>query len=298
MNKRLKINKLKVDGKLQFTQNFRDGVNFITGGNSLGKTNILKTIQYGLGGKDPDFAPEISNNCANVYLEIQINNEIITIVREIKRFGARIKVFFKALDKIGVHDKDYEYYNPDEEFSRLMFNKLELNEIRYYRSGAPKIDGSMVRLSFKELFRYFYIQQKIGYGELLSKQPERPRKKAFEQLLNLHRSDLNELENKKIFSQANKMKLNQEKNRLISIFKELEMDPNININRSIQDLEDKIKGYKEKRDEIRSSSKKIITDKVLGKVGGGRLLYPSILPTGISYNPSKIRVATYRKMTE
>ena len=70
------VRRIMVTGKLCYEQTFKRGVNFITGKNSRGKTSIIKTIRYGLGGKDHRFVPEISDNCELLYIEVELNEEI------------------------------------------------------------------------------------------------------------------------------------------------------------------------------------------------------------------------------
>ena len=245
------INHLKVEGVYCFEQKFVTGVNFISGENSLGKTNLIKTIIYGLGGNDPNFAPEIKDNTTYVFLEISINDSIFTIQREIKRPGAKIKFFDKPLADIKSHDPDYKFLDPDESFSKLILNKLNLEEKLYYRSSKPNPGDKPIRLSFKELFRYFYIRQSDGYSAILNKQPERPRTKCFEYLLDLKTQDSLELENIVKELGNRKEAINRDLNYLNQLLLELGInDDNLIINRNEQ-INQKLKEFINKREAFR-----------------------------------------------
>ena len=253
------IRRIKVTGKLCYEQTFKRGVNFITGKNSRGKTSIIKTIRYGLGGKDPRFVPEIYDNCELLYIEVELNEKIYTFVREIKRSGARIKVFSKKIEELNENMMDYTFYRVDDSFPKFLMEKLNLKEVKYFKSGKPEPGKSPIRLSFNELFRYFYIRQDDGYAGILYKQPERPRLKAFEQLLGLEALDINELENEEQYLKNSKEAIKDEYYFLNKLIQEMGIDEILKSLSYLSEIEKEIKMLKEKRENIRSKSKEKLT---------------------------------------
>lgn len=253
------VRRIMVTGKYCYEQTFKRGVNFITGKNSRGKTSIIKTIRYGLGGKDHGFVPEISDNCELLYIEVELNDKIYTFIREIKRSGARIKVFSKKIEELKKNMMDYTFYRVGDSFPKFLMEKLNLKEVKYFKSGKPEPGKSPIRLSFNELFRYFYIRQVDGYAGILYKQPERPRLKAFEQLLGLEALDINELENEEQYLKNSKEEIRNEFYYLNNLIQEMGIDENLKSLNYLSEIEKEIKKLKEKRENIRRKSREKLT---------------------------------------
>ena len=75
MKKRLKIESLVLVGtRKNYTVNFHDGFNLISGHTSTGKTSILEMIDYALGAQSHKSYIEIGNSCSHVELIIVIGN--------------------------------------------------------------------------------------------------------------------------------------------------------------------------------------------------------------------------------
>ena len=85
MRNNLFLNRLQIiteNGKIAYDEIFHKGVNIIRGDNSSGKSTITHFIFYVLGGAFNDFVPE-ARKCSLVIAEIEMNNEIYTLKREI-----------------------------------------------------------------------------------------------------------------------------------------------------------------------------------------------------------------------
>lgn len=85
----LKLNRLSIfthDGKSAYDEKFHDGVNIIRGHNSSGKSTIGNFIFYVLGGDFKKWT-KASLACNDVYAEIIVNTEPITLKRTVSTSG-------------------------------------------------------------------------------------------------------------------------------------------------------------------------------------------------------------------
>src|SRR5690554_5384237 len=85
MRNNLFLNRLHIlteDGAIAYDETYHKGVNIIRGDNSSGKSTITHFIFFVLGGAFNDFVPE-ARKCSTVFAEVEMNNVIFTIKREI-----------------------------------------------------------------------------------------------------------------------------------------------------------------------------------------------------------------------
>ena len=140
------------------------GVNLIVGEPNTGKTKWLETIDYMLGdtGSDPfSIAPE-GDPLAEKYdaagLRFTISGETYSAERRWREPGAKSKIFV-----------DDEAFSP-KEFQHFLMAKLDL-PILAVPSGNPFSGQTWPELSFRELLRHLYRQQRF-WSQLVDKQPE------------------------------------------------------------------------------------------------------------------------------
>lgn len=153
MKKRLKIESLVLIGtRKNYTVNFHDGFNLISGHTSTGKTSILEMIDYALGAKDHKSYIEIGNSCTHVELVIFIGDEKFKIRRELFNFKAPVVVEDWKADK-----NKFLFYNRYE--IDVPSNPKSLSAFLIEKLGLANISISGQAFSFRDLFQYCYIKQ-------------------------------------------------------------------------------------------------------------------------------------------
>ena len=191
---RIKFNKLILFGDNKaYEVDFKDGLNFITGPISTGKSTILELIDYCLGKRNHKDYTEVKLTCKYVALDLYLNKERYLIQRPLFSFDLPVKVF-KWSNDINGFLKEFEYFNiasPSEEKSLSRF----LNEA----IGMPEFRLSDQAFSFRDLYKYCYIgQTKIDSEDLLNEKIYTlsfKRKPTLEIILNSLNQLLNELKN-------------------------------------------------------------------------------------------------------
>ncbi|QBN20567.1 hypothetical protein E1750_02870 [Flavobacterium nackdongense] len=164
MRNNLFINRLQIiteNNKIAYDEIFHKGVNIIRGDNSSGKSTITHFIFYVLGGAFNDFVPE-ARKCSLVIAEIEMNNEIYTIKREIikdeqENISTQTPIYFywgnmdesfsppieKTWQKFGYNTTDTR-----KSFSNVLFDNL----------GLPIVKGDN-NITFHQILRLLYIDQ-------------------------------------------------------------------------------------------------------------------------------------------
>ena len=164
MRNNLFLNRLQIiteNGKIAYDEIFHKGVNIIRGDNSSGKSTITHFIFYVLGGAFNDFVPE-ARKCSLVIAEIEMNNEIYTLKREIikdekENISTQTPIYFYWGDMnesfsppIGKTWQKFGYNTTDNKksFSNVLFDNL----------GLPIVKGDN-NITFHQILRLLYIDQ-------------------------------------------------------------------------------------------------------------------------------------------
>jgi len=164
MRNNLFLNRLVITterGALAYDETFHKGVNIIRGDNSSGKSTITHFLFYALGGAFNDFVPE-ARKCSTVCIEVEMNNSIFTIKRNIEKddkgnISTQAPLYFfwgdmneslnppmeKIWQKFG-----YKSYDNIKSFSNVMFENLDL----------PIVKGDN-NITFHQILRLLYIDQ-------------------------------------------------------------------------------------------------------------------------------------------
>lgn len=161
------IHQLVVVGtRKNYTVNFNAGVNIIYGDSATGKSSILDLIDYLLGSKKFDLYPEITAAARYAVLDVTLNEVRYTIKREIFDPSRPIEVYpcsFAEIEKFAV--KKYlptfqrsSKYSEMEFFSDFLLSALNLTNLKI-KQAPTKDDSDLVRLSFRDLFKYCYVDQ-------------------------------------------------------------------------------------------------------------------------------------------
>lgn len=171
MRNNLFLNRLRIitdNGKVAYDELFHKGVNIIRGDNSSGKSTITHFIFYVLGGAFNDFVPE-ARRCSQVISEIEMNNAIFTIKRDIIEdekgnintqtplyffWGNMEESFNPPIDK-GWQKFGYRTTENRKSFSNVLFDNL----------GLPVVRGDN-NITFHQILRLLYIDQESPTNSL------------------------------------------------------------------------------------------------------------------------------------
>ncbi|MGK0379646.1 MAG: hypothetical protein ACJA1Z_003474 [Patiriisocius sp.] len=165
------LNRLHIltdEGAVAYNETFHKGVNIIRGDNSSGKSTITHFIFFALGGSFNDFVPE-ARKCSTVYAEVEMNNVIVTIKRNIIKDDddnvspqSPLYFFWGLMDESFNPPKDktwqkFGYKTTDniKSFSNVIFDTL----------GLPIVKGDN-NITFHQILRLLYIDQESPTSSL------------------------------------------------------------------------------------------------------------------------------------
>jgi rubrerythrin len=162
---RIKIERIKISGEYEFDQAFEDGLHILTGtDNSCGKSLFIKLIDFALGddgGKLNDY--NILKKCTFFYAQLKIDNDIITIRRNINKIDSTIDFFKnKTISEVLNNKESYEPYNRVD-YQKFIFKKI--TKYDYIKTIAP-LSGKSKTLSLAYLSNLFYLNQGVEAGQL------------------------------------------------------------------------------------------------------------------------------------
>jgi uncharacterized coiled-coil DUF342 family protein len=201
---KLIINKLVLVGREKsYTVNFNVGINIIHGDSDTGKSSILNLIDYLLGSKKIYMYDEIEQHGKYAMLEVSLNDKVYTIKRDIFDPKENINVFSSNIENMNrvfplEYSPDYDKEGPAGYFSDFLLSSLNIPIIKVKQS--PSRDNSpMVRLSFRDIFKYCYFDQDdVGSREILDrKNPSLvvKNKETFKFIHNVLDTQITELQN-------------------------------------------------------------------------------------------------------
>lgn len=190
MKVRIKLDSLTLIGtRKNYSVQFKDGFNLISGPTSTGKTSILEMIDYALGAKSHKSYIEIGNSCSQVELALYIGDEKYLIRRQLFDFKAPVIV---------------EDWN-EEKQRFLFYNRLEIDTPSNPKSlsafliekvGLANMSISGQTFSFRDLYKYCYIKQtEIDNEDILGEkswEKNFKRKATFEIIFNIYNKALEE----------------------------------------------------------------------------------------------------------
>ncbi|HIF9452840.1 TPA: hypothetical protein ACX6SX_001846 [Photobacterium damselae] len=161
------INQLVVVGRNKnYSVKFNPGVNIIYGDSATGKSSILNLIDYLLGAKKFDLYPEIEAAGRYAILDVTLNDDRFSIKRDIFDPKRPIDVFpcsYSEIEKFS-SKKYLPNFSQNSKFPDLGFysdfllDSLNLNKAKL-KEAPTKDDSKLVRLSFRDLFKYCYVDQ-------------------------------------------------------------------------------------------------------------------------------------------
>ena len=124
------------DGQTAYDELFHEGVNIIRGENSSGKSTIANLLFYGLGGDFNNWT-DAALRCKLVFIELNINENILTTRRELSEYsGQGMGIFFGTYETAsssaaeGWKNFPYKMSKNKQSFSNLIFDLLEFPELK------------------------------------------------------------------------------------------------------------------------------------------------------------------------
>ncbi len=143
---------------------FYPGVNIIYGDSDTGKSSILELINYLLGASNIELADEVKSSVQYAALELEINNTQYTIKRDIFNSKSFVEVYPCVFQRCAEffpkkYSPSYSDMNaPDGFFSDFLLDSLGFPKVKI-KSSPSKADSEVKRLSFRNLFKYVYVNQ-------------------------------------------------------------------------------------------------------------------------------------------
>jgi hypothetical protein len=165
----LKINRLVIftkTGQIAYDELFHDGVNIIRGHNSSGKSTIGNFIFYVLGGDFKKWTTA-ALHCGDVYAEVLINTEPITIKRTVSTSGNQpMSIFWGTFEESKATGSEgwqiFPYRRSETNTKKSFSNALFLS------LGFPELRGDVdSNITMHQVLRMLYVDQKSLTLDLL-----------------------------------------------------------------------------------------------------------------------------------
>lgn len=191
MKVRLKLDRITLIGnRKNYEVEFRDGLNYISGHTSTGKTSILEMINYALGSAKHKSYIEISRACSHVELELYLGDERFRIRRQLFNFTAPVVV-----EGWDVERNKFLFYNRFEIDSPR--NPKSLSAFLLEKMGLSNMKIAGQSFSFRDLYKYCYIKQtEIDNENIMGEkawEKNLKRKATFEIIFNIYDKTIQEL---------------------------------------------------------------------------------------------------------
>lgn len=160
----LLVEKLVIVGRNKdYTVSFDKGLNIVYGDFDTGKSSILNLIDYLLGASELDTYDEIELNGKHALLQLSLNGKVFTIKRDLFDKNAFIDVYsspIEEMDKVFPREygPNYSKQGEDGYISDFFLQSLNIPLIRV-KEAPTKDDSPTVRLSFRDIFKYCYLDQ-------------------------------------------------------------------------------------------------------------------------------------------
>jgi len=262
MIKQLFLEKLILVGfRKNYEIKFKEGLNFISGPMSTGKSSIAEMINYAFGSEKHKAYIEIRKSCKDVELVFFIGEEKYKIVRPLFDFNRPIKLFRWKNNEEAFGD-EFELLEIDSPANEKSLSAFLLREI-----GLPDIKVANQHFSFRDLFKYCYVSQSTIDSENLLMEKiwssSLKRKPTFEIIFSIYNELLGELKQQLKNKTQEINSLEKKRDGVFEFLKELKL-----LQRS---------GYQKEKLEflnlLREKTKKLTELKAQGKYDDGMTMY-------------------------
>lgn len=187
---RIILRKLIIEGvNYRRTIHFNKNLTIISGEKTSGKSLILSLIDYCLGKSskiDLNVQRELDRKCDRIFLELKVNEEILTFNRLLKEKQTKLSIYFCPYENL-------DEYTPKtleiQDAMKILMDKLNINEYKLIRYQKHSNQKEIDTVSFRDIFRYVYIHQhELGTSDFLEKKSTFKANKnphAFKMMFNL-----------------------------------------------------------------------------------------------------------------
>ncbi|MFC3200860.1 hypothetical protein ACFOEW_03370 [Alteromonas oceani] len=252
MESSILVNQLIVVGRRKnYTVNFNPGVNIIYGDSNTGKSTIVNLIDYLLGAKNFNLYPEIDAAARYAALDVTLNEDRYTIKRDLFNPNALIEVYTCPFDKVEQYScRKYlpNFQKPSGSddsgyFSDFLLDALNLPNIKLKESPS-KDDSKLARLSFRDLFKYCYVDQD-NLGDKRFFNPENwavatKNKEVFKYIFNALDSHISEIQNQISEKTKQKNKLVDTYSTVSDFLRESEFASMVSLDAEIENIDSDI----------------------------------------------------------
>lgn len=270
MAKRIKTLKLKINYLIlvgtskNYVVPFDNGLNIIYGDSDTGKSSILNLINYCLGASQLDTYEEIESKGQYCLLDLNLLGTRYTIKRDIFNTKANIEVYHGDYEKIDdsfpkYYSSNYNLNAEDGNFSEFLLQAMRIPLIKIKEAPSKEIT-KMVNLSFRDIFKYNYLDQdKIGSKKLFGDNfPVIIKlKETFKLMYNVLDGQITELEGRISVLQSDKNMLITKNKSVASFLKETQVE-------SLDELTQQKEILENQLDTLRNTIKEIDTEIISG----------------------------------
>lgn len=224
---------------------FFPGVNVIYGDSATGKSSILEIIKYLLGSSSFIYDEEIESSVNYAVIEVSFGSTTFTIKRDIFDSSKLIEVYKSTYENIDQvfpkkYSPNYKINSEDGFYLDFLMSALSLPAIKI-RQAPTQADSNMVRLSFKDIFKYCYLDQDdVGSKEILdSGNPavSIKNKQTFKYFFNLLDTNISDLEQEISELTTTKNQLLQKYKSVSEFLRETEFESSFAISDTSEELE-------------------------------------------------------------
>ena len=163
-NKGILIDRLVLVGRRKnYVIPFKSGLNIIYGDSATGKSSVLECINYLFGSSKLVFDEEIESAVTYIMMQVSLGESTYVIKRDIFDASADIEVYASTVDSFnGIFPKKYSANygrsGPDGFLSDFYLSALGMPMVTM-RQAPTKDDSTLVRLSFRDVFKFCYLKQ-------------------------------------------------------------------------------------------------------------------------------------------
>jgi len=237
-------NLVLVGSRKNYQVPFDNGLNIIYGDSDTGKSSILNLINYCLGASTVDLYEEIELAGNYCLLEVFLVGEKYTIKRNIFNSNAEIEVYRCAYDEIEnyfpkYYSPNYRQTSEDGYFSEFLLSSMNIPITKLKQSPSKEI-SKMVALSFRDIFKYNYLDQdKVGSKKLLGENYAylAKLKEVFKLMYNALDTQILQLESSISEKVTERNELNKKNLSISSFLKETEIDSLNGIEKKSDEIE-------------------------------------------------------------
>jgi AAA ATPase domain len=201
-NKGIMIDRLVLVGRRKnYVIPLKSGLNIIYGDSATGKSSVLECINYLFGSSKLVFDEEIESSVTYIMMQVALGESTYVIKRNIFDKAADVEVYASTIESLDEvfpkkYSSNYGKTGPDGFLSDFYLSALDMPMVTM-RQAPTKDDSPLVRLSFRDVFKFCYLNQDdVGAKGLLGEGTFNgvKSKETFQYLFNLTDSAISDLQ--------------------------------------------------------------------------------------------------------